>query len=192
MATWMTVGMAAWMAWKRHSWPGIVEMGLAMYLAFRAELSAEGLRMSLLRSDGAHVPTGLPQTRTHGDLDGLLGQPQPDTRSTAAGPNHCSTRSSNAAPPGPRDRCTSSGSSPNRSPSRAARGLRRPSLTAIEEAGVGVLSSCAEGTCGTCEASASRAFLIIGTRYSIRTPGEERCAMICVSRACTPRFVLDI
>jgi hypothetical protein len=51
MATWMTVGMAAWMAWKRHSWPGIVEMGLAMYLAFIVLfpvqwfglLSAEGL-----------------------------------------------------------------------------------------------------------------------------------------------------
>ena len=34
MATWMTAGMAAWMAWRRHPWPGIVEMGLAMYLAF--------------------------------------------------------------------------------------------------------------------------------------------------------------
>lgn len=34
MATSMTIGMAAWMAWRRHSWPGIVEMGAAMYLAF--------------------------------------------------------------------------------------------------------------------------------------------------------------
>ncbi|MGH4026956.1 MAG: hypothetical protein ACRDRV_20475 [Pseudonocardiaceae bacterium] len=34
MATWMTAGMAAWMAWRRHAWPGIAEMGLAMYLAF--------------------------------------------------------------------------------------------------------------------------------------------------------------
>ena len=34
MATSMTVGMSAWMAWKRHPWPGIAEMGLAMYLAF--------------------------------------------------------------------------------------------------------------------------------------------------------------
>ena len=34
MATSMTVGMAGWMAWRRHAWPGIVEMGLAMYLSF--------------------------------------------------------------------------------------------------------------------------------------------------------------
>ena len=34
MATWMTTGMAAWMAWRRHPWSGILEMGLAMYLAF--------------------------------------------------------------------------------------------------------------------------------------------------------------
>ena len=51
MATWMTAGMAAWMAWRRHPWPGIVEMGLAMYLAFVVlfplhwleELSTDGL-----------------------------------------------------------------------------------------------------------------------------------------------------
>jgi hypothetical protein len=34
MATWMTAGMAAWMAWRRHSWPAIAEMGLAMYASF--------------------------------------------------------------------------------------------------------------------------------------------------------------
>lgn len=34
MATWMSAGMAAWMAWKRHAWPAIVEMCLAMYLSF--------------------------------------------------------------------------------------------------------------------------------------------------------------
>ncbi|HEX2299933.1 MAG TPA: hypothetical protein VHH34_15720 [Pseudonocardiaceae bacterium] len=34
MATSMTAGMAAWMAWRRHTWPRIAEMSLAMYLAF--------------------------------------------------------------------------------------------------------------------------------------------------------------
>lgn len=34
MATWMTAGMVAWMAWRRHRWPGIAEMALAMYLSF--------------------------------------------------------------------------------------------------------------------------------------------------------------
>lgn len=34
MATWMSIGMAAWMAWRRHAWPAIAEMCLAMYLSF--------------------------------------------------------------------------------------------------------------------------------------------------------------
>ena len=34
MATWMTAGMTAWMAWRRHPWPAIAEMGLAMYASF--------------------------------------------------------------------------------------------------------------------------------------------------------------
>lgn len=34
MATWMNAGMAAWMAWRRHRWPAIADMGLAMYLSF--------------------------------------------------------------------------------------------------------------------------------------------------------------
>lgn len=34
MATWMTAGMAAWMAWRGHSWASIAEMGLAMYASF--------------------------------------------------------------------------------------------------------------------------------------------------------------
>ena len=34
MATWMSIGMTAWMAWRRHAWPAIVEMSLALYLSF--------------------------------------------------------------------------------------------------------------------------------------------------------------
>jgi len=33
MATWMSIGMAAWMAWRRHTWQSIAEMSLAMYLS---------------------------------------------------------------------------------------------------------------------------------------------------------------
>ncbi|MGS0684280.1 hypothetical protein ACVBEQ_03805 [Nakamurella sp. GG22] len=36
MATNMTIGMAAWMAVRRHSWPAIVEMSAAMYAPFVA------------------------------------------------------------------------------------------------------------------------------------------------------------
>lgn len=34
MAAYMTAGMAAWMAYRRHGWAAIVEMGLAMFAAF--------------------------------------------------------------------------------------------------------------------------------------------------------------
>jgi flagellar biosynthetic protein FliP len=54
MATWMTAGMAAWMAWRRHPWPAIAEMGLAMYASFAVlfpaywldALSGDGLMLA--------------------------------------------------------------------------------------------------------------------------------------------------
>lgn len=69
----------------------------------------------------------------------------------------------------------------------------RSILDVVEEAGVGVLSSCAEGTCGTCETR-----VLAGTpdhRDSVLSPEEQRandCMLICVSRSCTPRLVLDL
>jgi hypothetical protein len=36
MATWMTAGMTAWMAYRRHSWRATADMGVAMYLSFAA------------------------------------------------------------------------------------------------------------------------------------------------------------
>ena len=69
----------------------------------------------------------------------------------------------------------------------------RSILDVVEEAGVGVLSSCAEGTCGTCETA------VLGGlpdhRDSVLTEDERRagdCMMICVSRSCTARLVLDL
>jgi ferredoxin-NADP reductase len=66
-------------------------------------------------------------------------------------------------------------------------------LHAIEAAGVFVLSSCQEGTCGTCETE-----VVDGTpdhRDCVLTD-EERAAgdvmMICVSRSRSPRLVLDL
>jgi flagellar biosynthetic protein FliP len=38
MATWMNVGMAAWMAWKRHGVAATAEMCAAMYLSFAVVL----------------------------------------------------------------------------------------------------------------------------------------------------------
>ncbi|GAA0898255.1 PDR/VanB family oxidoreductase [Virgisporangium ochraceum] len=66
-------------------------------------------------------------------------------------------------------------------------------LRALEEAGVEVLSSCREGTCGTCETPvlAGR----VDHRDSLLTP-DERAAndtmFVCVSRAAGPRLVLDL
>ncbi|GAA3437553.1 PDR/VanB family oxidoreductase [Kutzneria kofuensis] len=69
----------------------------------------------------------------------------------------------------------------------------RSILEVVEQSGVSVLSSCQEGTCGTCETA-----VLSGTpdhRDSVLTD-EERAAndtmMICVSRSCSPRLVLDL
>jgi ferredoxin len=66
-------------------------------------------------------------------------------------------------------------------------------LEALENEGVSVLSSCTEGTCGTCETA-----VLEGTpdhRDSLLTD-EERAAgdtmMICVSRCLGRRLVLDV
>ena len=69
----------------------------------------------------------------------------------------------------------------------------RSILSVLDEAGMPVLSSCGEGTCGTCETG-----VLAGTpdhRDSV-LDAEQRaagdCMMICVSRSCTPRRVLDL
>ncbi|MEU6020751.1 PDR/VanB family oxidoreductase [Micromonospora sp. NPDC047134] len=68
-----------------------------------------------------------------------------------------------------------------------------PILQAVEEAGVQVLSSCREGTCGTCETPVLAG--VPDHRDSLLTE-QERAAgdtmMICVSRARTPRLVLEL
>jgi ferredoxin-NADP reductase len=69
----------------------------------------------------------------------------------------------------------------------------RSILEVVEEAGVSVLSSCQEGTCGTCETR-----LISGEvehRDSVLTEDERatnETMLICVSRAAGPRLVLDL
>lgn len=69
----------------------------------------------------------------------------------------------------------------------------RSILQVAEDNGVFVLSSCQEGTCGTCETT-----VLDGTvdhRDSILTPAERQdgsTMYICVSRAACPRLVLDL
>lgn len=68
-----------------------------------------------------------------------------------------------------------------------------PILRAVRSAGVEVLSSCEEGTCGTCETGvlAGR----VEHRDSVLTDAEREAGdvmMICVSRALDARLVLDL
>ena len=66
-------------------------------------------------------------------------------------------------------------------------------LQVIEEAGIVVLSSCQEGTCGTCETVVLDG--VPDHRDSVLTAQEQAVGdamMICVSRACSPRLVLDL
>ncbi|GAA0397753.1 PDR/VanB family oxidoreductase [Micromonospora gifhornensis] len=68
-----------------------------------------------------------------------------------------------------------------------------PILQAVEEAGVQVLSSCREGTCGTCETTVLAG--VPDHRDSLLTEDERAAGdtmMICVSRARTPRLVLEL
>jgi ferredoxin-NADP reductase len=66
-------------------------------------------------------------------------------------------------------------------------------LQVVEEAGIGILSSCREGTCGTCETG-----VLAGRpdhRDSVLTAAERSAndvMMICVSRCHGPRLVLDL
>ena len=66
-------------------------------------------------------------------------------------------------------------------------------LQVIEEAGIAVLSSCQEGTCGTCETVVLDG--VPDHRDSVLTAEEQAVGdamMICVSRACSARLVLDL
>lgn len=69
----------------------------------------------------------------------------------------------------------------------------RSILEVISAAGIPVLSSCEEGTCGTCETR-----VLEGTpdhRDSVLDESEQAAndvMMICVSRSATPRLVLDL
>ena len=143
------------------------------------------------------------------DLDRLLGTPQPDTLVYCCGPEplllaveqHCA-----AWPAGslhmerfaPKDvgepvltdafevELATSGLSLTVPPEKSV-------LQVIEEAGVAVLSSCTEGTCGTCETTVLSGE--VDHRDSLLTPAEQAAndtMFICVSRAACPKLVLDL
>ncbi|MGY1604870.1 PDR/VanB family oxidoreductase [Geodermatophilus sp. SYSU D00815] len=69
----------------------------------------------------------------------------------------------------------------------------RSVLEVVEDAGVFVLSSCQEGTCGTCETPVLDGE--VDHRDSLLTPDEQAAndtMFVCVSRAACPKLVLDL
>ena len=140
------------------------------------------------------------------DLDRILGRPRPDTAVYCCGPEpllsaverHCATWPAGALHV---ERFTPRATGPRGSfeVELALSGLtltvaaNQSVLQALEEAGVGVLSSCREGTCGTCETPVLAG--PVDHRDSLLTP-DERAAddtmLVCVSRAAGPRLVLDL
>jgi ferredoxin len=69
----------------------------------------------------------------------------------------------------------------------------RSILDVVEEAGIAVLSSCQEGTCGTCETPVLEGE--VDHRDSLLTPAEQAAddtMFICVSRAACPKLVLEL
>jgi cytochrome P450/ferredoxin-NADP reductase len=168
-------------------------------MAFLDELSQYGERVEVCPQD----ETGLLP------LAALLGTPEPETAIYCCGPEPllaAVTSHSTSWPPGSLH-LERFAPKPQAEPVRKDAFevvLRRSELTltvppersilsVVEEAGVGVLSSCAEGTCGTCETA-----VLDGEPDhldSVLSEAERRaseCMLICVSRSCTPRLVLDL
>lgn len=168
-------------------------------MAFLDELAAYGDRVSVCPQDEFGLL----------DLDGALGRPAPGTKVYCCGPE--------ALLSAVEERCASwpPGSlhverfqaKPLTVPIRSGAfevHLAQTDLTlavppdksilaVLEGAGIGVLSSCSEGTCGTCETPVldgepdHRDSVLDDTERAANT-----CMMICVSRARTPRLVLDL
>lgn len=166
-------------------------------MAFTAELARHEDRVTIRPQD------------EHGllDLPALLAEPRPDTAVYCCGPEpllaaveqHCAgwpegalrvERFAPVADDGPRTAFEVELAGSGRVLAVPA---DRSILEVIEESGLTVLSSCQEGTCGTCETG-----VLGGTpdhRDSVLTAEERRTAevmMICVSRSCSPRLVLDL
>jgi ferredoxin-NADP reductase len=69
----------------------------------------------------------------------------------------------------------------------------RSVLDVLDEAGLDILSDCQEGICGSCETSVLAGD--VDHRDFVLTTQEKKestCMMVCVSRALSPRLVLDL
>ncbi|RBY83879.1 ferredoxin [Geodermatophilus sp. TF02-6] len=173
-------------------------------MAFLDELTRYGDRVTVCPQDEVGLL----------DLDTLLGTPQEDTRVYCCGPEPLLAAVEQRCAPGLPGGWPAGSlhverfsarplTEPVRSEAfevvlrQSERTLTVPPdrsiLSVVEEAGVGVLSSCTEGTCGTCETAVLEG--VPDHRDSVLSDEERRagdCMMICVSRSCTDRLVLDL
>lgn len=164
-------------------------------MAFHAGLRASyGDRVTLFPQD----ETGLL------DLDALLGGPPPGTEVYCCGPEPLLAAVEARCPAGSLhvERFTPVAATGPRAAFEvelavSGRTLAVPPdrsiLQTVEEAGIPVLSSCREGTCGTCETT------VLGGvpehRDALLTEDERAACdtmMICVSRSRSPRLVLEL
>ncbi len=168
-------------------------------MAFLDEVAAYGDRVTI----APHDEVGLL------DLASILGEPREDTAVYCCGPGPLLDAVEQACAAWPRGALHTERFAPRTltEPVRAdafevelrASGLTvtvtpgQSILDAVTQAGVPTVSSCAEGTCGTCETTVVEG--VPDHRDSV-LEGSERaandCMMICVSRSCGTRLVLDL
>jgi len=171
-------------------------------MAFAEELERHGDRVTLVPQDEAGLL----------DLDTLLERPEPGTLVYCCGPEpllRAVEERCAAWPPGalhterfaPAARDEDAAAEPGEAFEVELAGSGRTVavppgtsiLAALESAGLAVLSSCQEGTCGTCETG-----VLEGEpdhRDVVLTPAEHAAndvMMICVSRSRSPKLVLDL
>ncbi|MGI6871133.1 PDR/VanB family oxidoreductase [Amycolatopsis sp. 3B14] len=167
-------------------------------MAFTDELAAYGDRVHLVPED------------EHGllDLASWLGTPRPGTKVYCCGPAPLLAAVESACRDWPPfslhvERFTAREQAPARDEPFEVE-LRRTGATvtvtpgisvleAVRGAGVDVLSSCRQGTCGTCETGVLAG--VPDHRDSILADHERAAGevmFVCVSRSCTDRLVLDL
>ncbi len=167
-------------------------------MAFTDELAAYGDRVHLVPED------------EHGllDLASWLGTPRPGTKVYCCGPAPLLAAVESACRDWPPfslhvERFTAREQAPARDEPFEVE-LRRTGTTvtvtpgisvleAVRGAGVDVLSSCRQGTCGTCETGVLAG--VPDHRDSILADHERAAGevmFVCVSRSCTDRLVLDL
>jgi ferredoxin-NADP reductase len=168
-------------------------------MAFADELSAYGERVSLHARDGSGRMV----------LDQILGTPEEGTLVYCCGPErlvadveaHCRVWPARSLHV---ERFDAKPADPDAVDTEFEVVLRRSSLTltipagksildTVEAAGVGVMSSCGKGTCGTCETNVLEG--VPDHRDSVLNEDERALnefMMICCSRSRTPQLVLDL